>query len=561
MINFKKLQSNDLFYYSLIFAVSVLIISPALLIGVPAGSVDFIHHLQISYAFFDSISQGNLFPNWVFAENNGYGAVTVRFYPPLIGYTLAIFRYLTGDWQFALFSAFTFWSFVGGLGVYTWSRQLLGKHWQAFCAALIFMLAPYHLAQFYLSFMFGEFVAISIMPFAFFFAKNLCERNRLTDVLGFAAATSLLILSNLPQMVIAAVSLGLYALLYLNKTDFVRQAARFAAAALLALAATSFYWVRMVSEMYFINVSQPNTDPDYDYRNHFLLSTFQIDQKEIWFVTLMVMISVFLVVLALTLSGKIKSAWQNPEIRKVLILSGFSFFMMISVSRLVWDHVEPLQKVQFPWRFFTILTLGASVLIAYSLDFINPSNYVKKRPLILLLSGALLIYAAFSIKQVALGAVFYDLPTFNKMRTDAERGEGLPHWLPTWVAKTTFEKEPKISIDGREAAVTVWENETREFSVAAGASGKLRVPLIYYPHWKATINGLPAEVLKGADGTVNLDLPENFSNVRLFFEEPLPSLWSRKVSVAAWFLMLMIFFTQRLFSGKPLPYNQSTQSS
>ncbi len=556
MINFKKLQNNDLFYYSLLFVVSVLIISPTLFIGIPAGSVDFIHHLQISHAFFDSISQGNPFPNWVFAENNGYGAVTIRFYPPLIGYTLAIFRYLTGDWQFALFSAFTFWSFIGGLGVYIWSRELLGKRWQAFAAALIFMLAPYHLAQFYLSFMFGEFVAISIMPFAFFFAKKLCERNRLTDVLGFSAAASLLILSNLPQMVIAAVSLGLYASLYLNKPDFVRQAARFAAAALLALAATSFYWVRMISEMYFINVSQPNTDPDYDYRNHFLLSTFQIDQKEIWFVTLMVMISVFLVFFALALSGKFKSAWHNPDIRKVIILGGFSFLMMIPVSRLVWDHVELLQKVQFPWRFFTILTLAASILIAYSLDFINRSNLVKKRPLILLLTGALLIYAAFSIKQVALGAVFYDLPTFNKMRSDAERGEGLPHWLPTWVNKTTFEKEPKISANGREVAVTVWENENREFSVAAGKSGRLRVPLIYYPHWKATINGLSAEVLKGADGSVNLQLPENFSNVRLFFEEPPKSLWSRKVSVAAWILMLLIFFIQLLLSKKHQPNNQ-----
>ena len=550
MFDFKKLMNNDWFYYSLIFVVSVLIISPALLVGVPSGSVDFTHHLQISYAFFDSISHGNLFPNWVFAENKGYGAVTIRFYPPLIGYTLAVFRYLTGNWQWALFAAFTFWSLVGGLGIYKWSGELLKTRWQAFAAALIFMLAPYHLAQFYLSFMFGEFAAISVMPFAFFFAKKLCERNRLTDVLGFAAATSMLILSNLPQTVIAAAAVGLYALLYLNKTDFLKQAARFSAATLLALAATAFYWVRMISEMHFINVSQPNTDPDYDYRNHFLLSTFQIDQKEIWFVTLMVMMSVVLVLLALTLSRKIKAGWLDPEIRNVMIVSGFSFLMMIPVTRLVWDHLGLLQKVQFPWRFFTILTLGASILIAYSLDFINPVNFVKKRPLILLLCGSMLIYAAFSIKQVVLGAAFSDPQTFNRKRSEAERGKGLPHWLPTWVNKATFENEPKISAHDREVTIGVWENENREFSVAGGASGRLRAPLIYYPHWKATINGQPAEVLKGTDGAINLALPEDVSHVRLFFEEPPASLLSRKVSVAAGALMIVLLLFQMLFSNK-----------
>ena len=556
MINFKKLLNADRFYYSLIFVVSVLIISPALFVGIPSGSEDFIHHLQISYAFFDSMSHGTLFPNWVFAENNGYGAVTIRFYPPLIGYTIAIFRYLTGDWQAALFSAFTVWSFIGGLGIYIWSGDLLKTRWQAFAAALIFMIAPYHLAQFYLSFMFGEFVAISIMPFAFFFARRLCERNRLTDILGFSAATALLILSNLPQMVIAAVCLALYILLYLHKADFISQAARFAAATALALAATAFYWVRMVSERYFINVSQPNTDPHYDYRNNFLLSTLHIDHKELWFFTLMVMMTAALVLLSLTISRKFKSSWNDPGIRNVIIISGFSFLMMFPISRLIWDHVELLQKVQFPWRFFTILTLGASILIAHSLDFLTPANYLKKRPLILLLAGSLLIYGAFSIKQIMLGAIFYDPQTFNKIRTDAERGEGLPHWLPTWVDLKTFKDAPKISVNGREANVSVWENENREFSVAAGESGRLRVPLIYYPHWKATINELPAEVLKGSDGTVNLELPEEVSKVRLFFEEPPKSLWSRNISLAAWFIMIMIFPFQLLLSKKHQLNNQ-----
>jgi hypothetical protein len=132
------------------------------------------------------------------------------------------------------------------------------------------------------------------------------------------------------------------------------------------------------------------------------------------------------------------------------------------------------------------------------------------------------------------------------------------HWLPTWADKTAFEKDPKISACGRAVVDGVWDNENREFSVGAGTSCTLRAALIFYPHWKASINDQPAEVLKGADGTVNLILPEKDARVRLFFEEPAKSLVSRKVSVAAWILMLMIFPVQMLLSKKRPPNRQST---
>src|SRR4030095_2636110 len=130
-----RIQISDI---SLILCVSSLVILPILLWGGPVGTGDFTHHIQIANAYFESIREGVMVPDWVFRENQGYGAVTVRFYPPLLHYSLAAFRLMLGSWHIAFFATFTFWSFIGGLAAFLWMREIQGSRGQALAAAFLF---------------------------------------------------------------------------------------------------------------------------------------------------------------------------------------------------------------------------------------------------------------------------------------------------------------------------------------------------------------------------------------------------------------------------------------
>ncbi len=541
-------RENNGWHILFILAVSFLIISPVIFNGVPFGTADFGHHLQISEAFYDSLKHGQIIPDWIFEENNGYGAVTVRFYPPLLHFSLAIFRFITGDWRLAIYFGFVFWSFVGGLGIYVWTRDFFDNRWQATVAAVLFILAPYHLNQFYNSFMWGEFAALSVLPFGFYYAEKVCSRRRISDIAGFGVSLSLLVLSNLPQTVIGAIVIGIYICLHLEKSRIYSQIFKLSSSFLIALMCSSFYLVRVIYEMSWINISQPNSDPDYDFHNHFLLDNFSFDGRGVWFASLIFAILIFLIVLALTVSGKMKIAAQDKNIRNILILIFLSVLMMLPTSRLIWENISFLQKIQFPWRFLSILTIGASIVLAFCSSFVNGENLRSKRPLIILLVGAILIYLTFSVKQVALGALFLEPQEFAAFAEKSVSAKGLPHWLPVWANEKTFDSPLKVSAGERVVAINQWDYQAHSFSVAAGKPLSARIGILYYPHWRAKVNGVDAETYAANDGALTLDLPAEESQVELYFAEPEDSLISRKISIFGLIIVLLLCFYQKFYT-------------
>src|SRR5512133_1823445 len=106
----------------LIVLVSLLAIAPALINGVPAAR-DLQHHFRLALAFRESISQGDFYPSWLAASNNGYGDVSLRFYPPGLAILLSLTRSVTGNWYSAALIVFLFLTLIGGLGTYKWATN------------------------------------------------------------------------------------------------------------------------------------------------------------------------------------------------------------------------------------------------------------------------------------------------------------------------------------------------------------------------------------------------------------------------------------------------------
>jgi len=539
--NFKNFE----YQWLVILAASFLCVLPFILFGLPAGSEDLEHHVRLANNYFNSLQQGIFVPNWAGEENFGKGSIVVRFYPPLLEFVMAFFRIVFGNWQTAFIASFFLWSCLGGCGIYLFTKEIFKNRWQPSIAAVLFILSHYHVSQLYITYLYAEFVALSILPFCLFYAKKICEGDKIFDVLKFGVSVALLILSNLPMTIIGAICVGLFVLFLLEKESFFRQIGGLFGGCLIALLLSSFYWLRILFEVKWLNIYQPNTDPLYDFSNNFLAINFELDERGIWFVTGLYVLLVAFLVVSLIVSGKITHLFEDKIIRAIFVIFVISSILMFSISTPIWENLTFLQRVQFPRRFFSIASICAFVLIAFCFGFIERKNWNAKRPMILILIGMSFIYCFISVRQIASGANFVEGKQFEILFDQLKTSEVLKHWQPVWATNHGLKRKNAFTANGRIVENRAWENENRKFFVHQGEKSKAEIAVLYYPHWQAFVNGAKIPIDKAEDGTMLIDLPEESCEVELQFIEPQSSLMSRKISHSALCLLLFLLIYGR----------------
>jgi uncharacterized membrane protein len=247
-----NLNKRNRFFFDLgiIFLTSILVMLPILIGGIP-DSQDIPQQYQFAQTFYHSLINGEYYPSWAATPNYGYGDVSVRFYPPLAYFILSFFRFVSGNWYDASLLFFTFLYFLSGVGIYLWAREKLSEN-SALFGAIVYILLPYHVMQVYIGAVFSEFTAVAILPFCFLFITRVCERGKPLDVCGLALGYGLLTFTHLPTTITASITFAVYALLSIKKENFVQTIFKLVLSVGFGLLLSSFYWVRMVSEMNFL---------------------------------------------------------------------------------------------------------------------------------------------------------------------------------------------------------------------------------------------------------------------------------------------------------------------
>jgi len=369
----------------------------------------------------------------------------------------------------------------------------------------------------------------------------------------------LLILSNTPQLIVTAICLGIYFLMLIDRRTILRSLGFVAAAGAMSLALTAFFWVRQVVEMSWIKVGRPGIDPQYDYKNNFLLTGLWLgdgtgDPTLTFFGTYFLVVMVVLLMVAVIVSGKYLSLRNDKQHRAVAVIFLVSAFMTTFASQFVWDAIALLHRIQFPWRFLSIASLCFSVLMGLSLDFVSVETWRVRRPAVLALIGSVLILLTFSIKQDILAATYIDHKSFETEVARSFEKKGLQHWHPVWTTMETFTKpDQPVNTNGREFLVTEWSERGHNFSVAAGPPTIVQTAVTYYPYWKVLINDEPVPTF-GSNGALAFNIPESSSEAKLKFVEPNYSIISRWVSFVAAIVLVLIavFYIRRSLSPEEL---------
>ena len=501
-----------------VIAVSILAIVPVLVFGVPSNR-DLTNHFRFTLPFYDAIAGGHFYPGWLAESNGGYGDPSFRFYPPALYYVLSLFRFLSGDWYVATLVTFALVSVVAGLGMYFWARSILPAS-HAMWVGLLYALAPYHLNQLYQATMLAEWAGSAVLPFVFAFLERICARGKPRDVAGFATCYAVLVLTHLPLTVIGSLALFVYALVRLERGRRVQTLMKLAGAAALGLCASSIYWVTMVSEMRWISINQIYYDNSVDYRYNFVLSTLSPDNMNIWWVNILTLMT-FLLSAPLVLLLR-RYVWSNrPELRPVLVLTVFAFFMAVPLSRPIWNLVSPLQQTQFPWRWLAVLTMGIVILTAAALSCLGSyADTTTARVKRLAILGAMSISVAFTLGHVVREAKFLDPHAFQGKLDEVHGTASVNYWYPIWASMSPRAMTSAVEAGDRAVTVQSWTAEHRRFSIAAGNASEARVKPFYYPHWTAKSGEQLLQTRPDKDGALLVSLPANAAAVELNFVEP-----------------------------------------
>jgi uncharacterized membrane protein len=519
-----------------VLLISFAFIAPALIYGVPANK-DLLNHFRFALPFYDSLNSGQLYPGWLAESNSGYGDPSFRFYPPALYYVLSLTKVITGNWYVGTLLTLALLPTLGGLGMYFWTRSVLSEP-SAMWAAILYALAPYHVNQLYQALMLAEFAGASVLPFAFGFLERVCRRRRYRDVAGLAASYAVLILTHLPLAVIGSLALGVYGFIRIERQHWKKSLMLLLMAAVLGLAASSVFLIRMVTELKWIGINNINPDTSVDYNQNFLFTTLSTENLNVWWMNILAVMTFLFFVPALALFfRRVRIEARFNQLMPATILALMALFMALPFSAVLWKVLPPLQQIQFPWRWLAIFSMAGSLLTAATIPLWLENKMQWRRPICLIVLGSMLISIAFTLAHSVREAEYRNRQQFESDLQAVRGTASVKYWIPVWASPTPREMPSEVDAGKRAVVVSSWTAEHRRFEVASGTPIEARVRTFYYPHWVATSAGHFLPTRPDRDGALLISLPGDASNVtsvNLDFREPRHASVSRVLTAFAW---------------------------
>lgn len=383
----------NLLHIFIIVVVGLILTLPALFYGIFDAPDLIPYHLKWSKHFAEQFWQGDLYPRWLMDMNAGLGSPTFFFYPPIPYYFTSLFHPLfandtQGWYQLSLSASFAL--VASGFTAYIWLKSITNQN-SALLGSIVYMSLPYHIAiDLYWRYAFAEYWSFVWMPLILYFTQKLITGHKANTV-GFAVSSAMLCMTHLPTFIIFYPMTLSYLFFMTNRLQRKKALIRIVIATMNAVGLSAIYWLPAMTEQG--NISMYLIMQDYYfYGKNFLFSNHP-DQTwqylEIYTVVVGILAgSTFRKIRhnsSLTIYQRESSYWMS--------IAAIALFMTLPLSKPIWDVVTVIQRLQYPWRFNTILTIATSALLALAVDkFQQPIHiFSKKTGVGVLLTASLLL--------------------------------------------------------------------------------------------------------------------------------------------------------------------------
>ena len=578
-------------------AAAPLALDPGFLNTRQAGDSPFL--LFRLHQLYTALADGVFPVRWMPDAAFGLGYPFFHYYAALPYYLAALFHALGASYVLSLKLTVVAGAIVASGGTFGWVRAITGRRSAALLAAGAYTFAPYHLVNVYLrGDSLAEFWAMSWYPLILWALARAAERpaRRRLAAVGIAYG-ALLVTHNISALLFSPFAI-LYALACVfgaprhiaepaaapppSRRTRLRRAAILAAAGMLGLALAAWFWVPALAEQNAVQLDD-QTSGYFFYGGHFRGSdlvqgslAFDYDvfspQANPFSMGLAQAILVALGAGALIVRLARRRTWA----RDGAILAGLalSTWMITPGSEPVWAHLPLLEYTQFPWRFLSVQALFGAAATAALVDVdavlhrLFPREAANARRSIslavaLLVASALGVAALWSLETDFARVADQDVTPQRLMWYEAfsnNIGTTVRHeYLPVqtqprpYTSDMLLGRAPRAKfLSGEGSAQRVEARAASQtWTVAvASESAQAALPLLYWPGWRAAIDGQPVELgaLEGP-GYVQLTIPQGEHTIRLWLGRTPLRLSMELLSLGAAAIALALLRPGRLWIG------------
>jgi hypothetical protein len=537
---------------------ATLVVLPLVLLGNVSGhDVEF--HLPNWIDVARHWREGVFYPHWSGGGHFGFGDPRYIIYPPfswLIGGALATL--LPG----VMLPGVYVWIAVAltALTVYRLAREWFA-HGAALWAAALYALNPYLLLVVSHRSAYPELLAASVFPLAFLFASRLGRSgvNERRNGLALAVAFACVWLSNVPAAVIASYALGFVLLWHAVRARSPRPLLCGGLALALGLGLAAFYILPVAAEMSWIQ-SEGAFSGGLSVENNLLFNRSDDEDHTVFnlLVSELACAELALAGVAFPLAlGRInkEKGRENQALREALpvLLSVAALYgvLLFRWSKPIWLLMPRLWMAEFPWRSLYILNLALVVaIVAVGRGMLRKAVWgAVVVALWMVMGGAILVRAPWLPDEV------------HGLIEEAESQAGyvgvVDEFLPRGVNPEQLDSSaPLVGLADAEdedkerpapgVRILAWHCEEKRIAVESTEAVRLRLHLLNYPAWRATVNGRAVTPeAEEETGQMILTAPPGKSELRAWFGNTADRTAGASVSLGAVAILLVLALRRR----------------
>lgn len=471
---------------------------------------------------------------WVPDLGGLYGYPLFNYYAPLPYYFGALIYFLTGSLLFSVKTMLAV-SFVGSfIFMYLFASKFWGKLGGSL-SAIFYSFVPYHALDFYVRGAMGEMWGLMFFPAILWATVRLVERSNISNLLllGFFIA-ALLTSHNLSAMIFLPIAIVWTAVLFFKKGGR-KFLVYYLLSFILAFLLSSFYILPASLEKNLVHVDT-TTFGYFGYTEHFKgirelfirrdwgfgASIREIPGGEEESISFQIG-WIHLLGWGLSLFAA-KTFWKkNKRISLVILATSavilLAIFMVHPRSLFIWQMIEPLKYLQFPWRFLMIVIIFIS-FTAGSFVLLFTKNRVT---IVWLVLVGLVILMNFSYFKPEKLIFTNDNELLKGENWDRQIKRSILDYLPIYAKEPPAElAKGRLEILTGDAKVSDFGNGSNwfKFNVEIKEHTIIRISQYYFPDWKIFVDGKEANVeyKNNSLGLMTIILGEGNHNVwgRLF---------------------------------------------
>jgi hypothetical protein len=572
---FNTLFKKDTLFLLVILIVSVLAARSLLGKGYfqMHDDLQMMRQLEMEKCFLD----GQIPCRWVPDMGYGFGFPLFNYYPPLPYLIGQGIRVLGLPFTSTAMLTFALSFLASGVTMYYLAKEFFGRLGGVF-ASIFYIWAPYHALDVYVRGAMNESWAMVWFPLILWTSYRLIkDKKDLTKwIIGLALAWFGLFTSHNLMVLIFAPFFGFWMLLHLWREKRWIRLPHLVLSGLLSFSLAAFFIIPVLVEN---NIVQINTlvGGYYDYVAHYATlnqmfisrfwgygaslfgvedeMSFQIGHLH-WGLS-MVLGAYALNILYKNRKKLIKVVVNNEVLSAILFMlfmGWFSAFMAHPRSTAIWNAIEPLRFVQFPWRYLILTTMAFSFL-AGGLVLLIKEKHQKW------------LLAAIAIFLIAFNWNYFK-PGFKGPVTDEEKfsGEawriqqtaGIYDYLPVTAEIAPQEQRLEmVEVLEGEAEATNQEQGTNwaKFDVEViSEEAQIRLNILKFPQWKIFVDGEEVEISIPESekwGRMHFYASEGKHSVEARLFDTWPRTFGNYLSLISWVgLLFFITYKRKTIGGK-----------